>query len=156
MWRSWLARCVRDAEVGCSSHLIPTKFYPPIIPLGGMDAVVSYPLLGPPQGEEESRCYYIPPPLYFPGGERRHDTTVFPFAKANPTRVGRLMTTCFRLLYVSLSGSWVISPTFKALSFWVHSLRKHEPQRSSDDDILPLTLCFSWWFLESFVKTSSY
>ena len=24
-WRSWLARCVRDAEVGCSSHLFPTK-----------------------------------------------------------------------------------------------------------------------------------
>ena len=25
-WRSWLARCVRDAEVGCSSHLFPTDF----------------------------------------------------------------------------------------------------------------------------------
>ena len=24
-WRSWLARCVRDAEVGCSSHLFPTS-----------------------------------------------------------------------------------------------------------------------------------
>ena len=23
-WRSWLARCVRDAEAGCSSHLFPT------------------------------------------------------------------------------------------------------------------------------------
>ena len=24
-WRSWLARCVRDAEAGCSSHLFPTS-----------------------------------------------------------------------------------------------------------------------------------
>lgn len=24
-WRSWLARCVRDAEAGCSSHLFPTE-----------------------------------------------------------------------------------------------------------------------------------
>ncbi len=98
------------------------------------------------------QTYFKPPPGSSPrggGGTTLLYSTPFVFPRwgkkarhyclsvccANPTRVGRLMTTLFRLLYVWFGGSWGISSSFEAQNIRVHSIRKHEPCRSAEADL---------------------